>query len=66
MCLIILYLQEKLIFPLLKILMTKKGKKKFRGGFKIESITQVRDPTRSLGRTKNTKSIWKKTVDCIV
>ena len=44
----------------------KKGKKKFRGGFKIESITQVRDPTRSLVRTKNTKSIWKKTVDCIV
>ena len=27
MCLIILYRQEKLIFPLLKILMIKKGKK---------------------------------------
>ena len=40
----------------------KKGKK-LRGGFKIKRITQVVDPMRSLGRTKNTKSIGKKTVD---
>ena len=62
MCLIILYLQEIWIFPLLKILKIKKGKT-FRGGFKIERITQVRDPMRSLGRTKITKSISKKTID---
>ena len=59
MCLIFVYLQEKLNFSSAEDFNDKKGEKKFRGGFKIESITQVRDPTRSLGRTKNTKRVWR-------